>query len=176
MPLKTSWVRICMTTAPEGAECGGRPARHRQTAPPRATARDGAASWNGLLLDLQGALRVDVLEAHFGSLLLVVGIGVDDALALDLAEDRDVGGDRLVVGLRERLVVGRDDAVDRRLQVLERGLDLRPFGRARLLDRGGEQVDRVVALRRRDRRIDAAVLRVEGLEVADDERLALRRG
>ncbi len=81
-----------------------------------------------------------------------------------------------MIGLRERLVVRRHDALDRRLQVLERCLDLRAVRRACLLHRRGKQVDRVVALGRRDRRIHAVVLRVEGLEVADDERLALRRG
>ena len=52
----------------------------------------------------------------------------------------------------EGLLIGRDHAFDALVQVFERGPDLRPVGGARLLDRGGEEIDRIVPLRSGHRR------------------------
>src|SRR5882757_2900129 len=116
-----------------------------------------------------------VLGLHADGFLAgdVLLVGDGDPGVLDDAEDRDVSADRLVVVLAVGMVVDGDDAVDLGVEVLERLADLLAVGRARLLDGGGEEVDRVIALRGGDRRRDAvdAVALLIGL----DERLALRR-
>ena len=79
-----------------------------------------------------------------------------------------------MVVLAEGLAVAHQDAVDRLLQVLERLTNLRAIGGPGLLDRSGQQVDRVVSRRCPTEARDA--LDLVGFLVVLDEGRALGRG
>src|SRR5579862_5908223 len=98
MPLKTSWVRICMRVP----NLGSMSSKERR----RRARRGAAALAPARRLLLRAHLGAGVLDLHLRGLGLVVRVRVDHAVALDLAEHRDVGGDGLVVALAERLGVG----------------------------------------------------------------------
>src|SRR6478736_7494371 len=85
------------------------------------------ACWSGSALEIgcRQPLDHDVVE-------------LDDTAVLPLREVEVGDAERLVLLLAEGLLVFLDDALDR-AEVFERLLDLRPFGAAGLLDRGGDQ-------------------------------------
>src|SRR6185437_8688377 len=91
----------------------------------------------------------------------------DDTAIVDHTIDDIIGANGLVVRRIEWMIVDLHDAFDLVTQVVERGANLWPVYRAGLPDCSRQQIERIIALRRRRRRIHARDL-VSGVERLDE--------